>query len=263
MKKIVSVVWLLSLAGIVSAQTYSYPGHLNTMTMVEQETSRQHDAGNKHIVESGITQGDNMFSFMLGGAFPLGDSGVDVEESSKPKWGGNGLEYGLSYLYFVNEYLGLGVEIRGMNTANASKRYSGSLGYGTYSELYKTKMDLFNFMITGRLNANPHEKARVYFPFGFGLTSARGTFKVDGFASGGGSFVRYNESYKATTSSLGYFIGVGAETNLDDANNWTFGAELRYNGFTFDTDKLVPDTKLNGKQHYGYMSLLLKLGYRF
>ena len=157
----------------------------------------------------------------------------------------------------------------GMNTADAAKNYSGlgSISGITckYSELYTTSMDLFNAMLTGRINVNPQEeKFRVYFPFGAGFTSAKGTFRVKGSAVGGGSYISYNKNYSATTTSLGYFLGIGFESTLDDTDNRvSLGLEMRYNGFTFDTDKLVPNVTLNGKKHYSYLSFLLRIGYRF
>lgn len=248
-KKIVVVVLLLTLAGVVSAQA-------------EEQSSSSGNAS-VHIVQTGITQGDNMVSFMVGLGAPLGDSGIDVEEGSTPKWGDFGFQYGLSLIHFVNETFGFGFEISGMNAGEADDRYFGTVYGYNYSETYTTSMNLFNVMLTGRLNVNPQNQARIYFPFGLGLTSANGKVGVDGYVSGGGSYVPFHERYTATTSSLGYFIGVGVETNLEESKNWSLGAEFRYSGFTFDTDKLVPNEKLNGKQHYKYLSFLVKLGYRF
>ncbi|MBP5403887.1 MAG: outer membrane beta-barrel protein [Elusimicrobiaceae bacterium] len=257
MKKIaVNMMLLLAVAGLTSAQPYSFTAQ--SADRRGKTIDDSYKTVGRRPVNAGISQGDSMVSLMLGVGVPLGDSGIDIEESSKPKWGGAGFNYGLSYLYFVNESLGLGFEVSGMNTANATKDYSG-LGY---SEHYTNSMDLFNAMLTGRINVNPQEEhCRVYFPFGAGFTSAKGTFKVKAEDSYYGSF---DERYSATTTSLGYFLGLGFESTVGDIDNRiSVGLEMRYNGFAFDTDKLISNHPLNGKKHYSYLSFLLKVGYRF
>ena len=272
MKKSVVAVLLCSLLAVVaSAQPYSFVASPASSEYEKEEGKNVQRTSlfrsRDHQIEQGITRGDNMVSVLLGAGFPLGDSGItaydDAKEESLGKldWGDPGVQYGLSVMTFLTDYLGLGLEISGMNTSKAEKNSSGTYDSVDYKAKYETKMNLFNVMLTARINANPEQRTRVYIPLGIGVTSAKGTVK---FAVEVPEYdYSETEKYSATSASLGYFVGLGVETNLDAANHWSLGAETRYSGFTFDTDKLVEGEKVEGKQHYGYLSVLVKLGYRF
>lgn len=202
-----------------------------------------------HVIEKGIEKGDTLFSLFAGPAFPLNKSGIKVESDLGMKeleWGNTGTQYGFSVLQFINSYLGAGVEVSGMTTAHASKWVD--------DEKLKTSMNLINAMLTARVNVNPHNPVRFYIPFGAGITSAQGKVKVADSDEA---------SIKARTNSFGYFVGAGLETNLGSKGG-AIGIETRYTGFRFNTDKFGDDgEKIAGKRNYRYLSVLLKLSYRF
>ena len=259
-KNILATVGLLALAVGAFAQSYTYPGAAQPWYYNQKEPGELVIASPQ---QQDNYMSNNMISFMLGASFPQEDSGIEVGESNKPKWGDTGVQYGVSYMRFLNEYFGLGVEISGMETADATEHYMYYDMLSSESSNFKANMSLFNVMLTGRLTVNPQQKVQVYFPFGLGFTSAKGTIKSTGIYRSPGYSEYWDEKYTAKTTSLGYFIGVGAEMNISGNGRWILGAELRYQGFTLDTDKYIPGEPINGKQHYKYFALLAKLGYRF
>ena len=120
-------------------------------------------------------------------------------------------------------------------------------------------MNVYNYMLAFRANVNPQNRVRFYVPFGFGLTSAKGKVKDNGYVTGLGYF---DEEISKTSTSLGYFIGAGVEADLGDSN-WVLGGEIRYSGFKFDTDKYFEDGDGFGKKNYSYLSFMAKVGYKF
>lgn len=206
----------------------------------------------------GITAGTQLVNGYLGGAAPLQDAGLgDVYyhdgaytfRVNDLDWGDAGVTFGASYLYFLNDYFGLGGEVSGS--------VFGEAEYDTYSvaghSTIKSSMNTFNAMAVGRVNVNPQSRVRVYFPFGLGLTSAKGEIKLDTPAG--------DDSTDGTTTSFGYFVGAGVEADLGQSN-WVLGGEIRYQGFQFDTAKYDIDG-VSGKENYSYLSFMAKVGYKF
>ena len=208
---------------------------------------------------AGIEAGQQMISLTGGVAFPAQKSGVKIEdddvEVGELPWGNVGGQFGLSYMYFVHEYVGVGLELSDSFFGNKTKNFT----YEEGKDSFKSKLNAFSAMLTARVNANPADKYRIYVPFGLGLTHAKGKIKE--------KWTDYNDpednesdSYTSANNSFGYFIGLGAEADLND--NWALGAEVRYTGFRFNTDK-YDDNDVNGKKNYGYTSILVKASYRF
>lgn len=206
----------------------------------------------------GITAGTQLVNGYLGGAAPLQDAGLgDVYyhdgaytfRINDLDWGDAGVTFGASYLYFLNDYFGLGGEVSGS--------VFGEAEYDTYSvaghSTIKSSMNTVNAMAVGRVNVNPQSRVRVYFPFGLGLTSAKGKIKLDTPMG--------DDSTDGTTTSFGYFVGAGVEADLGQSN-WVLGGEIRYQGFQFDTAKYDIDG-ISGKEDYSYLSFMAKVGYKF
>ncbi len=168
-------------------------------------------------------------------------------------WGDAGVGFGASYLYFVNDYLGIGGEMSGSAFGEAEYDYSAP---GEHEKI-KSSMSTFNLMAAGRLNVNPQNRVRFYFPFGLGLTSAKGKLDVSGHGPG---YV-YAGDIDGTTTGFGWFVGAGLEADLGQSN-WILGGELRYTGFTFDKSEYDIED-LSGKENYSYLSVLFKVGYKF
>lgn len=202
---------------------------------------------------AGIEAGNQLVSGYLGASVPLQDSGIK-EYGEDLDWAAAGVSLGASYLYFVSDHFGLGAELSG--SVFAESEYN-IYGYGVYENI-KMSMTLFNAMAVARVNINPYSRVRVYIPFGLGLTSAEGTVKMHGHDSR----YYYNGEMNETTTSLGYFAGVGVETDLGQSN-WMLGGEVRYSGFQFDTDKFFASGDGFGKKNYSYFAALVKIGYKF
>ena len=217
-----------------------------TIVLCAAMFARAQSAYSEHIIEEGIRRGDTLFSLFAGGASPT-NATFDVNVSGKSeemKWGKTGVEYGVSILYFVHDYVGFGLEASGMNSTYARKWIGNTE--------YKTATDLWNGMIVGRLNFNPYQSVRMYLPVGLGLTWARNRWKTN------------DDQTSPTEKSLsyGYFVGIGLETNFDGLDK-SVGVEVRYNGFGADLDNRLGVARMNGKHQMEYVSVLFKLSYRF
>lgn len=211
---------------------------------------------------AGIEAGQSMVSLTGGVAIPAQKSGVKIEDDGvtygELYWGNTGGQFGLSYMYFVHEYIGVGLELNDAFFGEKEQTIVSIPGVGKDS--FKSKMNTFNAMVTARVNANPKNSLRVYVPFGLGLTHAKGKIKeiwndfYDPADSG-------SESYSSSNNSFGWFVGLGAEADVTD--HFALGAEVRYAGFRVDTDKYDDEGSVNGKKNYGYTSILVKASYRF
>lgn len=211
---------------------------------------------------AGIEAGQHMVSLTGGVAIPAQKSGVKIQdeddvELTELSWGKVGGQFGLSYMYFVHEYVGVGLELNDAFFGEKEKAVDFA-GFG--KDAFKSKMNTFNAMVTARVNANPQSNVRVYVPFGLGLTHAKGKIK-EKWTDYVDPADNESETYSSSTNSFGWFVGLGAEADLTD--NWALGAEVRYTGFRFDTDKYDDDGDVNGKKNYGYTSILVKASYRF
>lgn len=202
----------------------------------------------------GIEAGSQLASGYLGFGVPLQESGIK-DGSVELDWGDVSVSYGASYLFFPSEYFGMGVELNGNNFTEAEYTYAIGSEYGKV----KSSMNVYNYMLAFRANVNPQNRVRFYVPFGFGLTSAKGKLKINGYEAGEGYF---DEELSGTTNSFGYFIGAGVEADLGESN-WVLGGEIRYSGFKFDTDKYYNDGDGFGKKNYSYLSFMAKVGYKF
>jgi len=200
---------------------------------------------------TGINAGDQMVSGTVGFGAGLQKSGWYFN-GDKVDWGTVGATFGLSYMIFPNEYLGVGVEINDGIFAGEDDDYRS---LGNHYEM-ENSMNVLNLMASFRANLNPKSSTRFYIPFGAGLTSATGT--VDYTVNG------WKKSKSASYNSLGWFVGVGFEKEIGQGN-WALGAEARYNAFSYDTDKLMKkfDGDGAGKKNYSYISVAFKASYRF
>lgn len=199
-----------------------------------------------------IGQGQNMISGNLGLGFQLDNSGIQYSAAgSKLDWGSLGVDYGITYNYFITRHLGAGVEISGANYDGANLTFSNS-------DETNDSVHLFKAMLSARLNANPDSRFRFYIPFGAGLVSAKQDMDINY------SGVKYNN--KKTDNSLGWFLGAGLEFDVGN-NGWSWGLESRYNMFTYDTDKLVKNAPApiqgDGKRKYEYMNFMIRISKRF
>ena len=199
-----------------------------------------------------IEQGQSMISGNLGLGFQLNNSGIQYSAAgSKLDWGSLGADYGLTYNYFVDKYIGVGAEISGGDYDGANLTFSNS-------DEANSSVHLFKAMLAVRLNANPESRFRFYIPFGAGFVSAKQDMDIDYLGT------KYNN--KKTDNSFGWFLGAGLEFDVG-GNGWSWGLESRYNVFTYDTDKLVKDAPApiqgGGKRKYDYMNFMIRISKRF
>lgn len=202
-----------------------------------------------HVIDTGITTGDYLFAVMLGAGFPHGDLGKNMstwDDKSNLDWGKTGLNYGFSLQRFVHDYFGLGLEVSGFNTreSSLSSGYNGTSG--RVNTQAKTDAEIYNIMLSARLNVNPQHELRVYIPFGAGVTVARMHTTIKEETAG----VVTEDEGASNRNSLGYFAGLGIERNVWGEGG-LIGLEGRYSNFGFHGSR------------YDYFSALLKFGYRF
>lgn len=197
----------------------------------------------------GIEAGDHMFSMMIGGGAGLQDSGTKKVNGEEAEWGKAGAVAGLSYMVFPSEYWGLGLEVNDGIFADDKVKGIG------WEEVHG--MNVLNAMASMRFNLNPDSRARLYIPFGAGLTSATGIIET--------KIAGDKQDKTASYNSFGWFAGVGFEIALGSEGRWSLGAEGRYNAFQYDTDKLMNKVGAAGvgKKDYSYLSAMFKASYRF
>ena len=199
----------------------------------------------EHVVRAGIAPEDVLFSVFLGSGQPMGSSAFTVKGTDQTLgWGKTGVEYGASIMYFVNAYLGFGLEASGMNTTYAHQWVN--------NVQYKTATDMWNGKILARLTLNPHHPVRVYVPLGVGLAWARNRWQTD----------LHQQQPVEKSLSYGYMVGLGLEANVRGPAQ-SIGVEVRYNGFGADLDTRVDNHFVSNKRPLNYFSLLLKFNYRF
>ena len=196
----------------------------------------------------GLEKGDQLVSVFAGGGIPTNQSGIYyIPSMTELDWGDAAFAYGVQYLNAITPYFALGVEVNGNHFSKASYSFSD---YGESLQI-SSKMDVYNFMVASRITANPQAKTRFYFPFGLGFASAKNTVALN--INGVG------DSNREQMSSFSYYIGLGMEETLSE--NWVFGGEVRYNGFSFDMGK--HGFSGSAKENYNFVSLLLKIAYKF
>lgn len=197
----------------------------------------------------GIEAGDHMFSMMIGAGSPLQDSGLKDAGGKEIDWADGGVIFGLSYMAFPSEYWGLGLEVNdGIFADKTEKGIGWEQTHG---------MNVLNAMVSMRFNLNPDSRARLYIPFGAGLSSATGLIET--------KIGNTKKDIHASYNSFGWFAGVGLEIALGSSGHWALGAEGRYNAFQYDTDKLMAKFGGTGvgKKDYSYISAVFKASYRF
>lgn len=197
--------------------------------------------------QAGIQKGDWLLSLYGGaGAYISGTihtPQASVEAKQVLMWNG-----GLSGLYFINPYFGLGLGME-MDQAldngdNGEKHYGSWTGSGIVS----SKISLQKIMLLGRINLNPAHAARAYVPFGIGYGYVKEKRKVEEYFSYPNYSYR-NTSDTLTDSTIAYFVGMGLEFDL--TAYVSLGIEGRYNMFRYE-----------GEQ-YSYANGLLKINVKF
>ena len=214
-----------------------------------------------NVKAEGIAAGQHKMFLSVGGVTSLERAGFSQKEigfvdNKEMKWGTYGATAGLSYAFFPSEYFGIGLEAN--DAYFDGKKYTTNAAGHKYET--KTGMNVLNALLSMRFNLNPKHKYRVYIPFGGGY--AWSTNLLENKDTFGGNTT--TKKYRNTAGSFGYFVGLGLEMDLGE--RWSLGLEGRYNGFTYDTNKIAEkDDKdsLVGDKDYTYVSASLKLGYRF
>lgn len=216
----------------------------------------------------GLKAGDQTVSVFLGGAAPLQESGIYSEEilgdsvaNEELDWGDVAGVYGAQYLYSVSDHFAFGLEYMGYSFDEAEYERSAYFDRYTWDKSeVDSKMQVNNFMFAGRYTVNPQNNVRFYIPFGLGLARAKATISLEEERmSVGNRYEKDEYSESASSNSFAYYLGVGIEGNINQ--NWLWGAEARYSAFTFDYSKFGGYEV--DKKDYSYLSILLKLSYRF
>lgn len=203
---------------------------------------------------TGIEPYDWMISAYGGfGTYLSGESnfdGVKIKVKNMTFWSG-----GLSGMFFLNRYLGVGVGAETDQFVRGKTRYSSSYASGSgwssaqYGE-YTPEISLEKLMFLGRLNVNPAHGARLYIPFGLGYGRVKETQKEQGFIyNWPGSSYSWNSKQSITKSTFVYFAGIGLEFDL--TNYVSLGLEGRYNRFSYRGST------------FGYVNGLAKVNVKF
>lgn len=215
------------------AQTVQING--NTYSIVNNQESRY---------PVGICSHDWMLSVYGGfGTYRKGESNynaIKIPVKNMAFWSG-----GLSGLFFLNSYLGLGLGIEAdqfQHAKSGARKYS----YTFYMDV-KSQISLQKVMLLGRLNLNPAHASRLYVPFGIGEgrvhEKQQGT--IDSFIYG----YHYNIDETKTKYTVVYFAGIGLEFDLTDYVS--LGLEGRYNQFVYN------------KSTFNYINGLAKINVKF
>ncbi len=218
------------------------------------------------VSAQGIEQGDQMISVLLGGSAPLQESGVQSESitgdplgNAELDWGDGAVSYGVQYMYALTPHFAIGAEYNGNNFGDAEYEREYFFNAANWGEdEIDSKMNVQNFMVAGRYTFNPQANIRFYIPLGLGMASSKATFDYSYAEMIGGALDRDSSSSSKTSTSFAYYLGLGMEGQIND--HWVWGAEGRYQAFTFDYGKFSNEY---GKENLSYFALLFKLGYRF
>ena len=199
-----------------------------------------------------LKAGQQMFDIRGALGFQLQNSGINYSPyNERADWGTLGAELGLAYYYFLSDSFGVGADFSYGDFDGANLTYSSADKINDYARLY-------NLMLTARYALNPQSRARIYFPFGFGLSAARQDIDISK------SGIKFNNKKTEIVPAL--FIGAGLEFDVGQ-NGWSWGLETRYNAFWYDTDKLIkgapPAITADGKRRYEYLTFQLRIAKRF
>jgi len=175
-----------------------------------------------------------------GGAYTKGGKSIGPTQEELRYSGTVMWNAGISGLYFLNSYvgLGLGLEIDEHLSGGDKGEEDYSLGGGGWGE-EKSRLSLEKLMLLGRLNLNPAYSTRVYIPFGLGYTRIEDKMRVEEHYYGTG--VDSVFSRKTHTNEFVYFAGLGLEFDLTE--KVSLGLEGRYNCFKYKSSDF---TYLNG-----------------
>ncbi len=199
----------------------------------------------------GIEGGESVANFYMGLGSALQKSGMEVDGQNL-SWGNIGGDAGLSYLYFVSPYLGLGADIHyaGFQGSESFEDVPGRWYWHTFETDFE--MHTMHIMGIGRINLNPGSSLRLYIPFGAGIALSEGRmrYKWDDYD------MYQAESYD---SSFSWYAGIGLE--FETNNNVTWGIEARYNAFEHnyqDLTYLVGGHVVDTNPERNYVSLVFK-----
>jgi len=200
-----------------------------------------------------LEKGDQIVGGNVGLGFQLQNSGVEYNTAgSRVDWGSLGADIGGYYYYALTPHVAVGGNV--------------SFGFFSGGDITLGKNDnitsythIYNNMLSARLTLNPSHAFRFYIPAGAGLTVSRQSIDI-----------YYNhKSYhnKHTDCSFGWFAGLGMEGEIRESG-WSIGTEMRFNGFSYNYDKLVtnapaPIRATERKRHLSYMSFHLTMSKRF
>ena len=199
-----------------------------------------------------LKQGQHIIGVHASLGFQLNNAGISYSDhGGSVDWGTLGGDFGLSYYYLIDSHIGIGAEI-------ARGDFAGSDLTSSSNHKIEDDTTLYNFMFAARLTPSPESRFRFYIPIGIGLVSATQDLKIDYHGD--------HHHKKASDNSLGYFVGLGMESDIGQ-HGWSWGLEMRYNAFRYDSDKLVKGAPASihadGKRRLDYMTFMLNINKRF
>lgn len=188
------------------------------------------------LQEYGLRKNTTRIEFYGGMVLPQDDWSHDGQNINL---GNTGWTAGIGFTRNIIPVFSLGVDGNYAQLGDGDTFISG--GQESY---YRT--GIATGLITGRVNFFPSQATRLYVPFGVGVGHMFARQKFD------------DGSHKTTSSTdLAQMLGVGLEFDIDETV--IFGVESRY--YLVEADSDFKDAF--GKSRYHYLTVMLKLGYRF
>lgn len=216
---------------------------------------------------TGLKTGTQMFSVFVGSSSPTNRSSVYYNDISEDNFGREKLEwagdsaflYGAQYLVELGPYFAIGVEGSGNNFGKDNLERLTMSGLRDWTKGQITSyMDVYSLMLAARLSTSAQLPVRFYIPFGFGWAYATQTFELEETGMTGGTPYSRSRSDRDTQQSVTYYVGVGLEMDL--AEHWLLGFEMRYQAFGFEYGDMNPAWD---KKTLGFLSGLIRVGYKF
>ena len=188
------------------------------------------------LQEYGLRKNTTRIEFYGGMVLPQDDWSHDGQNINL---GNTGWTAGIGFTRNIIPVFSLGVDGNYAQLGDGDTFISG--GQESY---YRT--GIATGLITGRVNFFPSQATRLYVPFGVGVGHMFARQKFD------------DGSHKTTScTDLAQMLGVGLEFDIDETV--IFGVEGRY--YLVEADSDFKDAF--GKSRYHYLTVMLKLGYRF
>ena len=188
------------------------------------------------LQEYGLRKNTTRIEFYGGMVLPQDDWSHDGQNINL---GNTGWTAGIGFTRNIIPVFSLGVDGNYAQLGDGDTFISG--GQESY---YRT--GIATGLITGRVNFFPSQATRLYVPFGIGVGHMFARQKFD------------DGSHKTTScTDLAQMLGVGLEFDIDETV--IFGVEGRY--YLVEADSDFKDAF--GKSRYHYLTVMLKLGYRF